>query len=221
MNTASSASQLHLAREKERTLRAAWIISLWAPLGAGAAFLLGRSTTQMADLLRRSSELLALFLAWLTYRKVARGRAEDQDYGHRKLESLSSLFLAAVMLFSFAVVFYNAILRFRAPGLVGWVVPGILVATGGALVNGWFWSRNRRLARLESSPVFEGQWRLYRAKTVMDLAVIVTLGAGMLLRPYPWSVYIDPAGSVFVAVFLLVSSSRIAFAAVRELRAHG
>lgn len=208
---------LTLAAKKERTLRMAWLVSLWAPVATALALALGRSTTQLADMLRRSSELLALFLAWLVYRKVSRGATPVYRYGLGKLESLSSLLVALVMLFSFTVIVYSAVQRLLVPKPLGWVVPGMAIAGAGALVNGWFWLRHQSLARQESSPVFEAQWRLYRAKTVLDLGIVATLGAGLLFAGYAWSRLIDPLGSIAVGGFLAVSAVRIAAGAVGEL----
>lgn len=206
-----------LTRQKERTLRAAWMISLMAPLATAAAFLLGRSTTQMADFLRRTIELLALFSAWLTVRKVSTGPTDRYNYGYGKLEHLSSLGVALVMAFSSAVIAYSAVARLLRPVPLGWVLPGILIPVGGVVVNGWFWRRGHRLALLESTPVIESQWRLYRAKTILDICVIITLGLTVLLQAYPWSSYIDPIGSMFIAAFLVVTAYRMAQRSVIDL----
>ncbi len=206
-----------LYRRKERTLRAAWLISLWAPLGTGVAMVLGRSTVLFADFLRRSSELLALFLAWLVIRKVSQGKNARFNYGYGKLENLSSLIVATVMVFSFVIIAFSAAGRILDPRPLAILWPGILVASGGLIVNSWFWRRTSALNREESTPVFEAHWRLYRAKSIIDLAVLITLGMSALLRDYNWSVYIDPAGSLIIAVFLLGSAYRITRASVLEI----
>jgi hypothetical protein len=45
---------------RERTLLVALLLSLWGPLATGLAVLLSQSTTQVADFVRRSVELVAL-----------------------------------------------------------------------------------------------------------------------------------------------------------------
>jgi hypothetical protein len=192
--------------QKERTLLASWLISLWAPLGSGAAFFIGRSSVQMADLLRRTSELVALFLAWAVHRKVSRTRGGPEA---DRLERFSSLVVGIIMIVSVLVISWSAISRMITPVKLGVVWPGLLVASGGALVNGYFWLKFLRLNASEPSPIFETQWRLYRAKTVMDLTLIVTLAASHLLAGNVWAVYLDPAGSLVVAGFMLASAVRI------------
>ncbi len=193
--------------QKERTLLASWLVSLWAPLGSGVAFFIGKSSVQMADLLRRTSELVALFLAWAVHRKVS--RTKDGVPEADRLERLSSLVVGIIMIVSVLLISWSAIIRMITPAKLGVIWPGLLVASGGALVNGCFWLKFFRLNASGPSPIFETQWRLYRAKTVMDLTLIATLTASQLMAGNAWAVYFDPAGSLVVAGFMLASALRI------------
>ncbi|MFO8060667.1 MAG: cation transporter [Bacillota bacterium] len=204
-----------IAAQKERTLRAAWLISLTAPLATAAAFLLGRSAVQLADFLRRTAELLALFLAWYILRKVAGGQQNGRQYV--RLENLSSLITAAVMFISFALVTYSSVSRFLHPVPLGWVAPGLVIPIGGVMVNGWFWRRGSLLARAESTPIIESQWRLCRSKTILDACVFITLLLALILGDSPWAQRSDLIGSLVIGVFLLVSSCRIGRGAVEDL----
>ena len=51
-----------------RTLLWSVIMSAPGPLVVGLGLLAGRSSTQIADFVRRSSELLAIIMAFVTYR---------------------------------------------------------------------------------------------------------------------------------------------------------
>lgn len=214
-----------LAFQKERTLLAAWLISLWAPIGSGVAFLMGRTSVQLADLLRRSSELLALFLAWLVHRRVSQNRLHamylDGQGGipeGQRLENLNSLFVGIIMIVSVLIITWSTVTHVTAPVEPGVIWPGLLIASGGAVVNGYFWLKFSRLNSKEPSPIFETQWRLYRAKTIMDLTLIVTLTASRIFAGKAWSVYLDPAGSLVVAVFMLGSAVNIIKNSVSKLR---
>ncbi|KAF0194193.1 MAG: hypothetical protein FD169_1988 [Bacillota bacterium] len=46
---------------RERTLLIALLLGMWAPLATGYAVLLSHSTTQVADFIRRTVDLVALF----------------------------------------------------------------------------------------------------------------------------------------------------------------
>lgn len=206
-----------LAREKERTLRIAWLLSAWAPLAGGVALYFGPSTILLADLLRRSSELLALFLAWLVFLRIARSPAASPATFHRQ-QHLASLLVAVVMLFSMIVIAWSAIGRVREDVAVGWIVPGLCLAMAGGCVNGWLWRRNRDLARREPGPLIDSQWSFYRTKTVIDVCVIVTLLLGAATRDAGFSPWVDAAGSAVIALCLLVAARRIGHAALAGLR---
>ncbi len=210
--------------QEERTLLAAWLISLWAPVASGVAFVMGRTNVQLADLLRRSSELLALFLAWLVYRKISRSNlhatylnGKEISEG-RRLESLSSLFVGIIMIISVLVIVWSAVKHIISPVELGVIWPGFLVALGGVVVNAYFWLKFLRLNSKEPSPIFDTQWRLYRAKTVMDLTLIITLTGSRIFVGKVWSVYLDPAGSLIVAVFMLKSAAQIIKNSISNLR---
>lgn len=214
---APNAATGNLAREKERTLRIAWLLSAWAPLATGLALYLGPSTILLADFLRRTSELIALFLSWLVFLRIARNPGADPLI-FRKQEHQASLAVAAVMLFSLVVIAVNAIRRLAADAEVGWILPGMLIAVAGGGVNLWLWRRNRRLSRQEPGPLIDAQWRFYRAKTWIDACVILTLTGGALTREIGVSAWVDVTGSAVIAVFLLTTAWRIGRTALVGLR---
>ncbi len=204
-----------LHRKKEKTLRAAWLISLWAPLGTGVALYFGQTTILFADFLRRNTELLGLFLAWLAYRRVMQGPDKRFHFGAEKMEDMASLLVGLIMTGSAIIITYSAIQSFISPDIPGWLLPGLLVAGGGVLVNGWFWVRFRGLNKEETTPIFTAQGGLYRAKTLIDFVVLITLilvGLG-----WGWSIYIDPLGSLVIACFLFFSGIKTSRQSVLQL----
>ncbi|HHW08971.1 MAG TPA: cation transporter [Firmicutes bacterium] len=204
----AAATESTAARDKERTLRYACLLSLWAPLAGTVTYLIGRSVTLLADLLRRTSELAVLLAAWWLARQVATGRLLPDSPRRMRLETITSRSIVAIMLLAFVVSTGSGIGRLVYPKPVGQVLAGLLVAVAGGLVNFWFWQRSHRLARQEPTPVIEAQWRLYRAKTAADALVVATLTAAMLWKKQSWSVYLDPAGSISVGLFMLFSAYR-------------
>lgn len=71
----------------ERTLLWSLLLSAPGPLVTGFAVVSSRSTTQLADFLRRTTELVAIFVSWWVYRALRRGDAaqgsetDDSDDG--------------------------------------------------------------------------------------------------------------------------------------------
>lgn len=111
--------------DRERTLLVALLLSLWAPLATGLAVLLSRSTTQVADFVRRSAELVALVISWAVYRHLRR-RCDLSAERRARLERLATRSVAAAL----ATVLW-------APGhpATRWVDLGGSVAV--ALYLGW------------------------------------------------------------------------------------
>jgi cation diffusion facilitator family transporter len=204
-------------REKERLVRLSFLA------GAGTFFLkliattIANSLTLLTDLLRNSGETLAYFFTWLVLRRIARGKALAYEYGYGKLESLSSLLVAGVMLLYLIIALNGAIVRFQHPVIIDRAEPGFLVALGSSVGSAWLWRRYYRLARHDRSPIVESQWRLSRAKTMANLCVVLSLGLSMSFSQYPWSGYIDPAASVVLAGFLVFSIYSIVSMNVSDL----
>ena len=196
-------------REQEKILRAAWMVSLLAPLTTGLAHYVGRTSVLLADFLRRSNEFLALLLAWIVFLKVCQAEEEGQEGKVIRLEKLSSSFMALVMFISGGVVLYSAVNQLLTPEPPGWLIPGMVINGGGLLVNGYFWYKNYQLNQKKDTVLMANQWRFYRAKTLMDLVVLTSLLITnfQLLGELSW--LSDPLGSIIVAAFMWFSASRI------------
>ena len=207
----------HKYRTKERSVFIGFLLGVISIFSSLVAVLLANSVTLLSDLLRTSSETLANFLSWQTVRRVVRGKTEVYNYGYGKLENLSSLVIAGVMIISFTIVLQIAIGRFRNPVTVEKVGLGFILAIVSGGLNTWLWRRNYRIAQTEPSPIMESQWRLFRAKTIANLCVVLSLGLGVAFRKYAWSVYLDPLGSVILSGFLLFSAYGVITMSVYDL----
>ena len=81
---------------------------------------------------------------------------------------------------------------------------GLAIAVLGLTVNGWFWRRYALLTREQYSAVIAAQQQLYRAKTSVDLCVVIALAAVAIAPDHPATHYVDILGSVTVAGLLVV-----------------
>lgn len=197
------------AARREKTLLLALLLSMWAPLATGLAVLLSHSTTQLADFIRRTVELFALFVSWWVFRHIQR-RSDLAPTEKTRLERLASLSVAAAMLCSGAVMVTVAAARVAtfAPG--GNVYPGLVIAILGLITNGWFWRRYAGMTREHYSPIIASQRQLYNAKTFVDACVIGALAAVAIAPAHPATRYVDILGSVAVAAYLFWSGLRMA-----------
>ncbi len=189
---------------RERTLLASLLLSMWAPLATGIAVVLSRSTTQLADFVRRSVELTALFVSWMVFRHINRDPDMTPDR-ERKLESTAGAFVAVALCVSGSVMAGLALYRVRGFDPGGNAVPGLIVAILGTVTNSWFWRRYTGLVREQYNAILETQRRLYRAKTFVDLCVTAALGSVVLAPLHPATRYVDVLGSLVVAGYLVWS----------------
>lgn len=206
------------AASREKTLLVALLLSMWAPLVTGIAVLLSHSSTQLADFIRRSVELIALFISWRVFRHVQRGKGADPA-AEARLERLAGYSVAVALTLSGLVMLGITVSRFSTFEPGGNVYPGLVIATLGLFTNSWFWRRYTRMTRESYNPVIDAQRYLYRAKSVVDLCVIVALAAVAVSPHHPATSYIDALGSAAVACYLVwsgLSSARTAAAVNRE-----
>lgn len=189
-------------RAREKTLRVAVFLSVWAPFATFAALLMGRSTTQAADFVRRTVEFGAVLGSWIAFRRVQR----VSDAERAKIERSVRVVVGVALVLSALAILTLAVVRWLRPAPTGNVILGFVIAALGAGVNAWFWARYERFERQERSPIVTAQARLYRAKTFVDMAVLLALGSVWIFGDSTTGRILDLAGSVFVALYLAWSS---------------
>lgn len=197
------------SESREKTLLAAVLLSMWGPLATGIAVVLSHSSTQLADFIRRTVELSALIVSWWVYRHLARHRRLGPAEKAR-LERVASLSVAGAMGCSGVVMLGVAAARLGTFEPGGNIYPGLAIAVLGLVTNAWFWRRYTVMTREHYSPIIAAQRQLYRAKSSVDLCVIVALATVAIAPAHPATRTIDLLGSVAVASYLLWSGARMA-----------
>jgi len=183
-----------------RTLLWSVIMSAPGPLVVGLGLLAGRSSTQLADFVRRSSELLAIIMAFVTYRMTTRD-GETDAVRKARLERRSNLFVGAMMCLGGSIMLLLAFTSGSEDK--GNVIPGLVIAMLGVIANTIFWRKYFRLNRAEPNPILAVQARLYRAKSLVDACVTVALLSVVFLPESAVSYWLDLIGSVIVAAYLV------------------
>ena len=79
----------------KRTLLWSVIMSSPGPLVVGLGLIVGQSSTQIADFVRRSSELLAIIMAFVVYMITTKDGVCDTKK-KEKLEKISNIFVGAM-----------------------------------------------------------------------------------------------------------------------------
>ena len=78
----------------------------------------------------------------------------------------------------------------------------------GVIANSLFWRKYTRLSRETANPILAVQSRLYRAKTIVDSCVTIALATVAIFPQSQAAYYLDIAGSVIVAVYLVYCGAK-------------
>lgn len=183
-----------------KTLLWSVIMSAPGPLIIGLGLLVGRSSTQIADFVRRSSELLAIIMAYIIYKITTKDGVCDTAR-KEKLEKFSNLFVGAMMCLGGSLMLLLAFVSENEDK--GNVIPGLAIALLGVIANTIFWRKYKRLNKQEPNAILAVQARLYRAKSLVDSCVTIALLSVALFPESPVSYYLDLIGSVIVALYLI------------------
>ena len=183
-----------------RTLLWSVIMSSPGPLVVGLGLMAGRSSTQIADFVRRSSELLAIIMAFVTYKITTKDGQEDL-VKKEKVERFSNLFVGAMMCLGGSIMLLLAFVSENEDK--GNVIPGLTIAVLGVIANTIFWRKYTKLNKQEPNPILAVQARLYRAKSLVDSCVTIALLSVALAPGTTFSYYLDLIGSVIVAIYLI------------------
>jgi len=194
--------------KRERTMLVAFLLSSPGPLLTGIAALSSQSATQIADFLRRSSELVALFVAWLVFRKMQKDCSQDQVF-QNKMSRIANLTVSIAMICSAVAMFIVGIIRLLVFNVGGKVILGLVIAILGLITNSWFWWRYWSMNREIPDAVIEGQRNLYRAKACVDVAVVTALMSVLIAPSHPVTQYVDAVGCMIVAFYLLYSGIKM------------
>lgn len=185
-----------------KTLLWSVIMSAPGPLVVGLGLLAGRSSTQIADFVRRSSELLAIIMAFVVYKITAKDGACDAGR-KEKLEKMSNIFVGAMMCLGGSIMLVLVLAFASGSTEKGNVIPGLAVAVLGVVANTIFWRKYTRLNKAEPNAILAVQARLYRAKSMVDACVTIALLSVAIAPESPVSYYLDMVGSAVVAVYLV------------------
>ena len=183
-----------------KTLLWSIIMSSPGPLVVGLGLLAGRSSTQIADFVRRSAELLAIIMSFVVYTVVTKQGVTD-EVKKRKMERGSNVFVGSMMCLAGAIM---AVLAFAMNNEdKGNVIPGLAIAVLGVIANSIFWIKYTRINQTEPNAIMAVQARLYRAKTLVDSSVTIALLSVLIAPQSSISYWLDLIGSMIVAVYLL------------------
>ena len=184
----------------QKTLLWSVIMSSPGPLVVGIGLLMGKSSTQIADFVRRSAELMAIIASYVVFKITNRDGYEDEARKQR-LERNTDIFVGAAMCLGGSMMLLLAFLSSNTD--VGNVIPGLSIAVMGVIANSIFWRRYSKLGKESGNSILLVQSKLYRAKTFVDGCVTIALLSVVFFPGTEVSYYLDKIGSVIVALYLI------------------
>lgn len=196
-----------------RTLLMSVLMSSPGPLVVGLGLLAGRSSTQIADFVRRSSELLAIIMAFVIYKITTKDGFCDEAR-KMKLERISNAFVGAMMCIGGS--FMIALTLVSETTDKGNVIPGLSIAVLGVIANTIFWRKYTRLNKAEPNAILAVQARLYRAKSLVDGCVTVALLSVAIFPGSEVSVWLDFIGSIIVALYLIWCGVQTVYESIKK-----
>lgn len=188
-----------------RTLLLSVLMSAPGPLVMGLALLGGRSSTQIADFVRRSAELLGIIMSFVVYCMTNGGNACSEERRIR-LERRSNMFAGAMMCIGGSLMALLSLMGGAEDK--GNVIPALAIAVMGVIANTLFWRKYARLNKTEPNAILQVQARLYRAKSLVDGCVTAALLSVVIAPASSFSAWLDLIGSVIVALYLVWCGSR-------------
>ena len=196
-----------------RTLLMSVVMSSPGPLVVGLGLLSGRSSTQIADFVRRSAELLAIIMSFVIYKLTTKDDVCD-EIKKAKLEKASNIFVGVMMCVGGALMILLTLMSDNKDK--GNVIPGLAIAVMGVIANSLFWRKYTLLNKQEPNAILMVQSRLYRAKTLVDSCVTVALLSVLIAPRTQISYWLDFIGSLIVAVYLIWCGVRTIYEEIRK-----
>ena len=185
-------------------------------LMAGAAWY-ADSLAILSDLLKESTDFLAVLASYLTILALRRAPGQRFTYGIGKLENLVSLLIGLVMVGCSLFLLTMVVSHFHHPVPTSGTLPGIVIFAVYAVIGFGIWTRNRWILRHQHSPIIESQARLWFSKACFDAFMATALILELLFRGQPWSVYLDPLASLLGVGFMLHAAYAIFSSSVDDL----
>ncbi len=207
-----------LYKQEKSVLLVLVLAVLWCVPNLVIAFMSG-SLVLLSDIPENFRFIFTNTLGWRILRLIRLGRLRGYDYGTDKVQIFGGLIcsmayiVALFLLAGFAIVH----LVKPAPLDVTFAAVGGIFQLVLFFVMGWLWIKNQALARKQYSPVMEVQWRTYRADAIFSLVCFVSLMLWLVLRKWPWAVYIDPLFALVFVCYAIASFIPTLVAGVNDM----
>ncbi len=177
------------------------------------AGLLGSSGALVSDAINSAGDVASNILVMGGVAVSGRHADKEHQYGHEKLESIVSLFLAAALIASAGYIGYSGISQLARPEKIA--IPGLLplvVAAATMVVKEILFRYTRIQARQLSSPSLEATAWDHRSDVFSALGVFLGIGGARLGVPI-----LEPVASLVICLLILKAGIGILKEAINVL----
>jgi len=180
----------------------------------GAAGIAGSSRAMTADALHTLADSVTDIAILAGAARWTKPPDQGHPYGHRRIETVITLFIGAVLVLVAAGTGYTALQSLRGMHAVrpGWIAfaAGILSICAKEILYRWSAAAGRRIG---SSAVVANAWH-HRSDALSSVPAALAV-AGAAVNPSWW--LLDSVGAVVVSLFILKAAWDIGFPALQQL----
>lgn len=198
--------------------RVTWL-GLWINVGLGAAKITVGMTAQsralFADGLHSLTDLVSDAAVLFGMAVAARPPDHNHPYGHRKAQSLVTLFLATALLVFCGLLALDSLRALQAGSTSAPGILALVVALGSLVIKEILFRRTLRIARAEGSDLLRANAWHHRTDSMSSLVAAVGIGSALALGP-EWAV-LDTVTGLGLAAYLAVEALRLLRPAIDDL----
>ena len=147
------------------------------------AGIFGNSTAMISDAVHSLSDVFATAIAFIGVRLAEREADTDHPYGHERFESIASLALGLILMFTGLTIGYSSLESIATRAYLEEATPSViaLVAAVVSIVakEGMFWY-TRHWARIINSSAFMADAWHHRSDALSSVGALAGIGATML-----------------------------------------
>ncbi|MCX8173222.1 MAG: cation diffusion facilitator family transporter [Thermoplasmata archaeon] len=175
--------------------------------------LLSGSISIISESLHSLNDLVAALIATYAVRESSKPPDREHRYGHGKIESVSALLEASLIIFAAVFIIHEAIDRIINPREIIFMELGIAVMLVSTVLNLFVSIYLRKVARETTSAALEADAAHLSADVYTSLGVFL----GLVVIRMTGYVLLDPVIAILVAVYIIKIGVELILKASREL----
>ncbi|MGC9060690.1 MAG: cation diffusion facilitator family transporter [Thermoplasmata archaeon] len=171
------------------------------------------SISIISESLHSLNDLIAALIAAYAVKASAKPPDEEHKYGHGKIENISAMLEASLIIFAAVFIIHEAIDRIVTPKTVEIMELGIGVMLVSVLVNVVVSVHLKKTARTTDSAALEADAAHLNTDVYTSLGVFL----GLVAMKITGQMLIDPLIAIFVAIYIIKIGIELIIKSAREL----